>query len=210
MRIIYLHGFASSPQSNKAQFFRRRFLDAGIDVAIPALDAGDFEHVTITGQLQVIDREVKSQSRSCTAMMGSSLGGYLAALYAARNPAAVEKLILMAPAFEFPRRWKARYSEADIENWRKQGSVQIFHYGYKEPRPLSYDLVEDSQRYENDPDFHQSALIFHGDHDDVVPVELSESFVARHPNVRLKRFSSGHELTDVLEEMWQETKAFLR
>ena len=25
MNLIYLHGFASGPQSNKAQFFRRRF-----------------------------------------------------------------------------------------------------------------------------------------------------------------------------------------
>ena len=36
-------------------------------------------------------------------LMGSSLGGYLAALYAARHPSSVDRLILLAPAFRFSR-----------------------------------------------------------------------------------------------------------
>jgi pimeloyl-ACP methyl ester carboxylesterase len=206
VRIVYLHGFASSPQSSKAQFFQGRFREKGIDVEIPALDAGDFEHLTITSQLEVVDRKIGSLP---AILMGSSLGGYLAGLYAARHPGITEKLILMAPAFEFPRRWKARYTEAEVENWRRQGSVPVFHYGYKELKSLSYGLIEDSQLYENIPDFHQPCLIFHGEHDDVVPMDLSEKFAASHPNARLKRLSSGHELTDVLEEMWREVEAFI-
>ena len=42
-------------------------------------------------------------------LMGSSLGGYLAALYAARH-ANVERLVLLAPAFNFPTRWRQRFS----------------------------------------------------------------------------------------------------
>src|SRR5277367_2393224 len=102
MRVVYLHGFASSPQSSKAQFFLRRFTDAGIAVEIPQLDGGDFEHLTISGQLAVIEQTV---GETPSVLMGSSLGGYLAALYAARHPETVEKLIMMAPAFHFPRRW---------------------------------------------------------------------------------------------------------
>ena len=55
-------------------------------------------------------------------LMGSSLGGYLAALYAARH-AEVERLVLMAPAFCFPRRWAARYGREPREvretRWRR-------------------------------------------------------------------------------------------
>ena len=29
MRIVYLHGFASSPQSSKAQFFQKKFAERG-------------------------------------------------------------------------------------------------------------------------------------------------------------------------------------
>ena len=83
MHIVYLHGFASSPQSSKAQFFQRKFQEQGISIEIPALDQGDFEHMTVTSMLHLVDQAVAG--RSCV-MMGSSLGGFLAGLYAARNP----------------------------------------------------------------------------------------------------------------------------
>lgn len=97
-RYVYLHGFASSPQSGKAQFFCKRLAEQGIDLAIPALDGGDFEHLTVTGQLHVVDAAVAGEP---AVLFGSSLGGYLAALYAARH-ANIRKLILLAPAFQFP------------------------------------------------------------------------------------------------------------
>jgi pimeloyl-ACP methyl ester carboxylesterase len=206
MRVVYLHGFASSPQSSKAQFFLRRFTQAGIPVEIPQLDGGDFEHLTITGQLDVIDRTV---GETPSVLMGSSLGGYLAALYAARHPETVQKLILMAPAFYFPKRWRELYSKDDMEDWQKRGSVRIYHYGHKAERDLGYGLVEDAQQYENEPDFSQPALIFHGRHDPVVPVSLSEEFAARHSNVTLIEFDSGHELTDVVEPMRSAVERFL-
>src|ERR1700727_323514 len=98
-RIVYLHGFASTPLSTKAQFFKRKF--EGADFEIPQLDRGDFEKLTVSSQLQVIDAAVHGDP---VILMGSSLGGYLAALYASRH-ANVERLGLLAPAFEFPARW---------------------------------------------------------------------------------------------------------
>jgi hypothetical protein len=206
MRVVYLHGFASSPQSSKAQFFLRRFTERGVPVEIPQLDAGDFEHLTITGQLGVVDRTVGDTP---SILMGSSLGGYLSALYAARHPQSVEKLVLMAPAFQFPRRWRERYPQEELEAWQRTGSARVYHYGYKEERGLAYGLIEDAQDYENEPDFRQPALIFHGIHDPVVPVGLSEDFARSHPAVTLTEFESGHELTDVLEPMWSEVEKFL-
>jgi pimeloyl-ACP methyl ester carboxylesterase len=206
MRIVYLHGFASSPQSSKAQFFLKRFTQRGIPVDIPQLDGGDFEHLTITSQLAVVDRVVGATP---SVLMGSSLGGYLAALYAARHPGAVEKVVLIAPAFQFPKRWRERYSQQDLKVWQRRGSVRVYHYGYKAERDLGYGLVEDAQHYENEPDFSQPALLFHGIEDSVVPVGLSEEFVARHSNATLHKFASGHELTDVLEPMWEAVEKFL-
>ena len=211
MRVVYLHGFASSPQSSKAQFFLKRFTERGVAVEIPQLDGGDFEHLTITGQLEVVDRAVGGRPSILTGavLMGSSLGGYLASLYAAGHPQTVEKLILLAPAFQFPKRWRDRYPEEELEAWRRTGSAQVYHYGYKEERKLSYGLIDDAQRYENEPDFRQSALIFHGVHDPVVPVGLSEEFARTHSAVTLIKFDSGHELTDVLEPMWSAVERFM-
>ena len=55
MRVVYLHGFASSPQSTKARFFAEKFARAGIPFAAPALDAGDFQNLTVSAQMQIVD-----------------------------------------------------------------------------------------------------------------------------------------------------------
>jgi pimeloyl-ACP methyl ester carboxylesterase len=202
-RIVYLHGFASTPLSTKAQFFKHRF--AGADFEIPQLDQGNFETLTVTSQLQVVDRAVDGEP---VILMGSSLGGYLAALYASRH-ANVERLVLLAPAFEFPARWRRRFSGGQLDEWRRTGTKKFYHYGYKSDQPLGYQFVEDSVQYEDAPDFGQPALIFHGLRDDVVPPEVSRRYADSHPNVELKLVDSGHELTDVLDQIWNQTAMFL-
>jgi hypothetical protein len=202
-RVVYLHGFASGPRSSKAQFFRRKFAAAGVPMEIPQLDEGRFEDLTISGQLGVIERAVGDRP---AILMGSSLGGYLAALFAARHRAQVERLVLLAPAFQFPRRWRERHSP---EEWKRQGSIPVFHYGDGRERRLGYQFVEDAARYEDEPEFAQPALILHGVNDDVVPAAISSAYAARHPGVRLVLLESGHELTDVLEPMWAQVSYYL-
>ena len=202
---IYLHGFASSPQSNKAQFFRKQFAARGIDLEIPRLDQGNFTGLTVTGQLGVIEQAAGAEP---VTLIGSSLGGYLAALYAARH-SSVQKLVLMAPALQFPRRFRERYAPGELARWKHQGTVPVFHYGYQEEKPLSFQIVEDANKYEDQPEFRQPALILHGIHDDVVPVEISRVYANSHSNVTLREFEGGHELTNVLEQLWRETERFL-
>jgi uncharacterized protein len=205
-RAVYLHGFASSPQSSKAQFFKRKLTGESIAVEIPRLDGGNFESLTISGQLAVVDQTVGDGP---AILFGSSLGGYLAALYAARHPGAIAGLVLLAPAFQFPSRWRERYSPEELDRWKRAGSTSVFHYGENREMDLGYQLMEDSARFEGEPDVRQPVLIFHGTRDTVVPASVSEVFCARHPNAQLKLFDSGHELTDVLEPMWQTTREFL-
>jgi len=202
MRVVYLHGFASSPLSSKAQFFRRKFAACGVPMEIPRLDEGRFEELTISGQLGVIERAVGVQP---AILMGSSLGGYLAALYAARHPE-IERLVLLAPAFQFPRRWQERYSP---EDWKREGSILVFHSGDGRERRLGYQFLEDAGQFEDEPEFRQSALILHGVRDNVVPVGISSAYAARHPRVKVVLLESGHELTDVLEPMWTQISDYL-
>ena len=205
-RVIYLHGFASGPRSSKAQFFGHKLRERGVAVEIPQLDGGDFEGLTVTGQLAVIDRVVAGRP---AVLMGSSLGGYLAALYAARHPV-IEQLVLLAPAFQFPRRLRERYTPEDLDRWKREGSFPVYHYGYQEVRKLGYQLLEDAAGYEGEPDFEQPALVIHGTADTVVPASVSQAFAAKHANVTLHLVESGHELTDILEPMWERCISFFR
>ena len=77
------------------------------------------------------------------------------------------------------------------------------------PEPVGYGLIEDGLRFDAEPAFTQPAMIFHGTEDDVVPVSLSRDFIAKQPNASLREMKSGHELTDVMEEIWEESKSFL-
>jgi pimeloyl-ACP methyl ester carboxylesterase len=87
--------------------------------------------------------------------------------------------------------------------------MEVFHYGENRTRSLSYALLEDAARYEDYPDFHQPALVFHGAGDDVVPARYSQEFAATHSNATLEVLDSGHELLNVLEYMAPKVERFL-
>lgn len=205
MRVIYCHGFASSPESSKAQLFAAKLAECGVECTVPALDGGDFENLTISGQLRILETEAKGGP---VHLVGSSLGGYLSALYAAAHPEQVEKLILLAPAFCFGSRYPGEMKPEDLASWKIAGTRRIFHYGHEREMDLRYALVEDAAKYPDFPDFRQPALILHGRNDDVVPSFLSEQFAATHPNATLRILESDHQLTDVTDILWRESKAF--
>ncbi|WP_031495817.1 YqiA/YcfP family alpha/beta fold hydrolase [Bryobacter aggregatus] len=205
MKFIYLHGFASSPASRKAQFFAAKLREAGATVQIPELEAEGFLHLTVSGQLRVIAAAAGGEP---VRLIGSSMGGYLAALYALLHPE-VEKLVLLAPAFGFAERWKLRLGEAAMREWESKGSLEMMHYATGKPEPVGYGLIADGLQYPAEPAFSQPAWIFHGTHDEVVPLAFSEQFVAGHANARLTALESGHELTDVMDQIWDMSAEFL-
>lgn len=205
--VLYLHGFASGPQSSKGIFFQERFAARGIEVLLPDLSEGDFEHLTITGQLQVIEREV--ERRRPSAVIGSSLGGYLAALYAARHAGAFRALVLLAPGFGFARRWPEALGEEAIRQWQESGWMNTYHYGDKRERRLHYQLLEDGARYEDYPEVTDPTLIIHGRRDETVNPNFSQEFAQGRPNARLELLDSDHQLLDVLDRIWELVEEFL-
>jgi pimeloyl-ACP methyl ester carboxylesterase len=205
MRYLYLHGFASGPLSRKAQFFCDKLASAGVSLEIPALDQGDFEHVTITGQYDFISRLLDHEP---AILIGSSMGGYLAALYASQHPE-IERMVLLAPAFGFSARWAETFGADKVAEWRTRGYAEVYHYATGDMRRLSIDLFNDAARHPGYPHCSQPTLIFHGVRDNVVPVEASEAWIKDNHQARLVRVDSGHDLLDVLEPIWEQSKSFL-
>lgn len=204
--VLYLHGFASGPDSAKGRFFRDRFQARGVRVDLPDLTEGDFEGLTVTGQLEVVDKCVKRQPPEI--IIGSSLGGYLAALWAARHPGRA-RLVLLAPAFGFARRWPERLGEETVRQWRERGWMEVYHYELRQNRRLGYQLLADGAKYEAYPDVRDPALVIHGVRDEVVPAAWSEEFAAGKPQVRLLLLDSDHQMLDVLDPIWEAVEAFV-
>jgi uncharacterized protein len=203
---LYLHGFASGPQSTKAQFLRSRFAEHGIALHVPDLNLGDFSSVTLTKQLNYL-RDRFAHKRLI--VIGSSLGGLLASLMASKLPE-IERLVLLAPAFGFHERLVTNLGAEAIARWQANGSADFYHYGLKQVVPLHYEFFADAQTHSKTILPRElPILIMHGVRDEVVPVSVSQDVAALHPHVILELLDSDHGLGDVLDEIWQKIEAFL-
>ena len=97
MKYLYLHGFASSPNSHKARHIQQCFTNLELTLDVPDLNLMDFATVTLSDQLDYLERNYLNDEQPIT-VIGSSLGGFLAVQLAARS-ILVDKLVLLAPAF---------------------------------------------------------------------------------------------------------------
>lgn len=208
MNYLYLHGFGSGPRSIKAIYLNNRFAQQGLELNVPDLNQADFFNLTLTRQLQQCEAILAAKPRAWT-ILGSSLGGLVAAWLGQRN-LNVERLVLLAPAFEFLSHWQQQIGIAKLEQWQRDGSIEVFHYVEDQPLPLSYQFWVDMSQYAETV-LHQTAaatLILHGIADEVIPIEVSRNYAAQSPDCTLIELPSDHGLTDVLPEIWAATQQF--
>jgi uncharacterized protein len=222
--IFYLHGFASSAGSTKARYFAERLRTHGLSLNCPDFNAPDFQSLTMTRMLAQLASELSrvtggdasraeqntaALSHATVTLMGSSLGGTLAILAAARMPR-VDRVVLLAPAVMFAKTGHHLLPADRIEAWRREGEMTFFHYGYGEPRPLSVQFYEDSLRYDAfAAQFAQPTVVFQGRRDASVDCRTVESFATGRPNVTLSLLDDDHSLITSLPRIWHELESFL-
>ena len=215
IRIVYLHGFASSAQSTKAQYFAERFAEVGIPLVTPDLNAPDFGTMTVSRMIDDVGTVLAHGAPGPVVLMGSSMGGFLAWNAAARlgpvMPAhPIVKLVLLAPALTFSRNREDDFGSGVVDEWERAGTREFFHYGDNAPRQLHYEFYRDALTYSAaHAQVHQPTLIFQGMQDDVVKPQGVIAFCEGRPNVSLRLLQDGHQLLGHLDHMWQETRAFL-
>ncbi len=210
MEYLYLHGFASSPQSAKAQFLKQQFASVGQTLHILDLNQEDFGHLTLSRQ---IDQTISwIGDRPHVTIIGSSFGG-LTACWIAEQPTVqgqIQQLVLLAPAFQFLAQWLPRLGTETIDHWRETGWLSFYHYGQQQPLPLAYDFLEDAQRYdESQLQAEVPSLLLHGTHDDVITIQASRDYAATRPWVDLIELDSDHALANVQPEIWTSVESFL-
>ena len=209
-RLLYLHGFASGTGSTKAVRFAQDLAARGVSLEVLDLEAGDFAGLTISRQLALLDRVTAGAPEASVLLLGSSLGGYVAALQAARSPA-VAGLVLMAPALDFHRRWCARLGAAVVAEWRRRGFMLVMHHGRGELESIRASLIEDAALHPPFPEPRVPTLILHGAADEVVDASGSEEWAAAHPDLIALELlpDADHSLAAVVPYLLERSRAFL-
>lgn len=207
MSFIYLHGFASSPESIKASYFKQRFQSLALPLQVPDLNQGDFYHLSLTRQIQQVKALLPTAGSPVT-VIGSSFGGLTAAWLGEQQPQ-VQQLVLLAPAFQFLAYWQPRLGTEQMQRWQTEQSLLVYHYAAQQMLPLHYDFITDLAQYdETSLQRPVPTLILHGRQDDVIPIEASRAYAASRVWVKLVELESDHALAGVEAEMWDAIQAF--
>jgi uncharacterized protein len=203
---LYLHGFASSPQSTKAQYFARQFQSLNQPLQIPDLNQDDFYHLTLSRQIQQVQALLATES--AVTIIGSSFGG-LTAAWLGEQLLSVQRLVLLAPAFQFLAHWQPRMGSEQMQRWQRDQAMPIYHYGIGQMLPLSYQFISDLRQYD-DASLQRPipTLILHGCQDEVIPIQSSRDYAAARNWVELIELESDHALGNVQAEMWQAIQNF--
>jgi pimeloyl-ACP methyl ester carboxylesterase len=208
MRYVWLHGFASGPSSGKGQFVRTKLEERGLHLVLPDLNEPSFFDLTISRMLAQLD--VLAQGEGPLVLFGSSLGGFVAATWAAARPGRTAALVLLAPAFDLAPRWAARMGPAELAKWRAQGRFAFDHYARGKKEDLSVAFLDDAASYASYPLPDCPALVIQGTRDEVVAPEVAREFIRlMSGRAQLVELDQGHELNADLPGLWQIIDAYL-
>jgi pimeloyl-ACP methyl ester carboxylesterase len=214
--VLYLHGFASSAKSSKAAFFGERLSPHGVRLIAPDFNEPDFEHLTITRMIEQVRSALAALPAGPTAIIGSSLGAFVAVHAAAaqdawRLGARIDRLVLLAPALDFGRTKLANIGAEAAARWKATNRLDVFHHAYGRTMPLGYALYEDAGRYDSDAvTFDLPTLIFQGARDDTVDPAVPARWAKGRPNVVVHLVDDDHQLLSSLEVLWPTAFTFLQ
>ena len=209
MQVLYLHGFASSPQSSKATFLSRKFAERGVRVSVPDLNEPDFSTLTVTRMLQQVEKALASADGPFV-IVGSSLGGFVAVQAALRHPDRITRVVLLAPALDFDGNRLSELGDRGLDAWKSSNALGVFHYGYGRMMPVHYELYADAGRYTAlEAQLSQPVQVFQGRFDTAVNPDTVQRWANRRPNVELHMLDDDHQLLKSLEGIWREIERFL-
>jgi pimeloyl-ACP methyl ester carboxylesterase len=209
MQVLYLHGFASSPRSSKATFFAEKLLSKGVTMVTPDLNEPDFSTLTVTRMLKQAGDAIDTVAGP-VALIGSSLGGFVALQAALQHGPRVQRLVLLAPAFDFDGNRLSELGDRGLDEWKVSNRLEVFHHAYGRLMPVHYELYADARRYNAfEGALTQPVLVFQGRRDTSVDPDTVARWAAARPNVELHMLDDDHQLLGSLSEIWKQLESFL-
>lgn len=205
-RYAYLHGFASSALSYKGTELARRLARRGVILELPDLNRPSFAELTAEGALAAVGELTSGGDR--WRFVGSSFGGWIAALWASRNPERVDRLLLLCPGFGLAGRWPLLLGEEAFARWRRQGRL-AFEDGAGQPVEVHWGFFESVRRHPAVPEVPCPTRIVHGVRDEVVPVEGSRAYAADRDRVDLVEVDDDHGLAASVDLIERQALDFL-
>ena len=217
---LFIHGLGSHRRGEKARHFAHRFNAegrslAGIDLRGHGDSDGALRDLTMTRLLADVAAAADwttMQSRSSRlVLIGVSMGAAAAAWHALNHPAAIEALILIAPALRFPSALVDDLDRAPLAHWRATGLLRLRSEWIDVE--LGAQLIEDAARY--DPRelkrrLEVPTLLLHGQRDMTISWEESAEFVRGKSHADLFLVGGGdHRLTAHKELLFDLSSAWL-
>jgi pimeloyl-ACP methyl ester carboxylesterase len=139
-KILYLHGFASSPAGRKIAALRSILESRGADVIAPDLNVPSFLDLDFEAMVRIALSELELHRPA--AVVGSSLGA-LVAIEASRRGVRAP-LLLIAPAIGFGKRWVEKLPAGD--------PLSFFHHSAGRDLPIRRAFFESLAILKNDDD----------------------------------------------------------
>ncbi|MBA2661320.1 MAG: alpha/beta fold hydrolase [Bradymonadaceae bacterium] len=206
-RYAYLHGFASSPLSIKARRLAEIFAAHGHILHLPDLNQPSFAKLTVSGALEALERLDAQIEGGPWRLVGSSMGGYLAARFAELHPQRVDRLVLLCPGFDLLQRWPTLFGKRRMDQWKADGKLALPDAA-GELVELWWEFIEDWGRHPAFPQVAVNTLILHGRNDETVPISGSRAYAAERAHVQLVELDDDHRLLNSLDVIGQDTLKF--
>lgn len=211
-RWLYLHGFASGPDSKKGVAVARHYADQGIPVERLNLRVPSMEQLSLSVMLDTVLAAMGGPEERVV-LIGSSLGGLTAARVAEQD-ARVCALVLLAPAFRVVPQLRRRMGDAAWQHWQTSGWIETDDFTTQRKVRIHSGFIADAEavdaRTGGWPDVRVPTLIIHGRQDDTCDVQNSRQWSEGKRHVRLVEVDDGHELTASLPRILEETEVFLQ
>lgn len=219
--VLYLHGFGSAQGGTKAEFFRRRFVEAGLafcsfDFQGHGDSGGSMLGLSLSRNLDDTARVhdwLEARGHRRVVLAGSSMGGLTALWHGARHPGRALAATHLAPALDLGQNFRERVGEEGLRQWRREGRLRV--QNDLVDCHLGWNFVEDFAAYPVDQlpaDYGTPTLLLQGQQDDAVNWRSVAAFAAACPpeTVTLHLFPEGdHRLIEQRDQLWTLMQAFL-